>query len=74
MVRKGNTENVGDALPELTASNPHLSRGEVSSFFTQALYHSLLFIDKIALNKGFGAWKRISSDSTLMIRFPYLSS
>jgi hypothetical protein len=35
-----------------------VSQGEVSSFFTEALEHYLAYHkQKIALEKGFGAWK-----------------
>jgi hypothetical protein len=66
MTRKANSEKISVTLPrELTRQIRALvPRGEVSSFFTQALEHFLaIHRQKIALNKGFGAWgKEFRSD------------
>jgi Arc/MetJ-type ribon-helix-helix transcriptional regulator len=60
MGRRGKTEKVSVTLPEELAGEIRsiVSPGEVSSFFTEALEHYLAYRkQKIALEKGFGAWK-----------------
>ncbi len=79
MTRKANTEKISVTLPlELTRQIRALvSRGEVSSFFTQALEHFLaIHRQKIALNKGFGAWGKESHPdlSTPDDSVPYIRS
>lgn len=75
---KGKTEKVSVTLPkELVGEIRSIaSQGEVSSFFTEALEHYLAYRkQKIALEKGFGAWKNEShpdlatpEDSTAYVR------
>ena len=60
MGRRGKTEKVSVTLPgELVGEiRSIVPPGEVSSFFTEALEHYLIFRkQKTALEKGFGAWK-----------------
>ena len=60
MDRRGNTEKVSVTLPRELAGEIRalVPQGEVSSFFTEALQHYLAYRrQKIALGKGFGAWK-----------------
>ncbi len=60
MGRRGKTEKVSVTLPRELAGEIRsvVSHGEVSSFFTEALEHYLAYRkQKIALEKGFGAWK-----------------
>lgn len=60
MSRKGRTEKVSVTLPRELASEIRsiVSQGEVSSFFAEALEHYLAYRrQRIALEKGFGAWK-----------------
>ena len=60
MVRRGKTEKVSVTLPKELAGEIReiVSPGEVSSFFAEALEHYLAYRkQKIALEKGFGAWK-----------------
>ncbi|MBI4302925.1 MAG: hypothetical protein HY665_01100 [Chloroflexi bacterium] len=60
MGRRGKTEKVSVTLPRELAVEIRsiVSQGEVSSFFTEALEHYLAYRkQKIALEKGFGAWK-----------------
>ena len=60
MSRRGKTEKVSVTLPKELAGEIRsiVSKGEVSSFFTEALEHYLAYHkQKIALDKGFGAWK-----------------
>ena len=60
MVVKGNMAKVSVTLPkELTLEIKSLvSRGEVSSFFAEALEHYLVYRrQKAAIAKGFGVWK-----------------
>jgi Arc/MetJ-type ribon-helix-helix transcriptional regulator len=60
MVRRGKTEKVSVTLPRELAGEIRsmVSQGEVSSFFTEALEHYLAYRkQKLALEKGFGAWK-----------------
>lgn len=60
MGRRGKTEKVSVTLPKELAGEIRsmVSQGEVSSFFTEALEHYLAYRrQKIALEKGFGAWK-----------------
>ena len=78
MGRRGKTEKVSVTLPRELAgeSRSVVSHGEVSSFFTEALEHYLAYRkQKIALEKGFGAWKNKShpdlttpEDSTAYVR------
>lgn len=75
---KGKTEKVSVTLPkELVSEIRSIAcQGEVSSFFTEALEHYLAYRkQKIALEKGFGAWKNEShpdlatpEDSTAYVR------
>lgn len=63
MVRKGKTEKVSVTLPKELAGEIRsiVSRGEVSSFFTEALEHYVSYRkQKAALEKGFGAWRNES--------------
>ncbi|MBI4284601.1 MAG: hypothetical protein HY670_01705 [Chloroflexi bacterium] len=60
MGRRGKTEKVSVTLPRELAGEIRsiVSQGEVSSFFTEALEHYLAYRkQRIALEKGFGAWK-----------------
>jgi Arc/MetJ-type ribon-helix-helix transcriptional regulator len=60
MGKRGKTEKVSVTLPKELASEIRstISQGEVSSFFTEALEHYLAYRkQKVALEKGFGAWK-----------------
>ncbi len=60
MGRRGKTEKVSITLPRELAGEIRsiVPRGDVSSFFTEAVEHYLAFHkQKIALEKGFGAWK-----------------
>jgi len=60
MGRRGKTEKVSVTLPKELAGEIRsiVSQGEVSSFFAEALEHYLAFRkQKIALDKGYGAWK-----------------
>jgi hypothetical protein len=60
MGRRGKTEKVSVTLPRELAGEIRsiISRGEVSSFFTEALEHHLAYRkQQVALEKGFGAWK-----------------
>ena len=60
MGRRGRTEKVSVALPKELAGEIRsiVSPGEVSSFFTKALEHYLAYRkQKVALEKGFGAWR-----------------
>ncbi len=60
MGTRGKTEKISVTLPrELTGEiRSIVSRGQVSSFFTDALEHYLAYHkQKTALEKGFGAWK-----------------
>ena len=60
MSRKGNTEKVSVTLPRELAGEIRsiVSQGGVSSFFAEALEHYLAYRkQKVALEKGFGAWK-----------------
>ncbi len=78
MGRRGKTEKVSVTLPKELASEIRsiVSQGEVSSFFAEALEHYLAFRkQKIALDKGYGAWKSEShpdlatpEDSTAYVR------
>jgi len=78
MGRRGKTEKVSVTLPkELVGEIRSIaSQGEVSSFFTEALEHYLAYRkQKVALEKGFGAWKGEShpdlatpEDSTAYVR------
>ncbi|OGN92600.1 MAG: hypothetical protein A2Z75_03520 [Chloroflexi bacterium RBG_13_50_10] len=60
MNRRGKTEKVSVTLPRevIEEIRAIVSQGEVSSFFTEALEHYLAYRkQKVALEKGFGAWK-----------------
>ena len=60
MSTSGKTEKISVTLPrELTGEiRSIVSRGQVSSFFADALEHYLAYHkQKAALEKGFGAWK-----------------
>ena len=75
---KGKTEKMSVTLPKELAGEIRsiASRGEISSFFTEALEHYLAYCkQKIALEKGFGAWKNeghpdlaTPEDSTAYVR------
>ena len=57
---KARTEKMSVTLPRELASEIRsiASQGEISSFFTEALEHYIAYRkQKIALEKGFGAWK-----------------
>jgi len=57
---KARTEKMSVTLPrELAGAIRSIaSRGEMSAFFTEALEHYIAYYrQKIALEKGFGAWK-----------------
>ena len=78
MSRRGKTEKVSVTLPKELAGEIRsiVPQGEVSSFFTEALEHYLAYRkQKVALEKGFGAWKGEShpdlatpEDSTAHVR------
>ena len=78
MSRRGKTEKMSVTLPKELAADIRslVSQGKVSSFFTEALEHYLAYSkQKIALEKGFGAWKNAShpdlatpEDSTAYVR------
>jgi len=78
VVRRGKTEKVSVTLPKELAGEIRsvVSQGEVSSFFTEALEHYLAYRkQKVALEKGLGAWKNEShpdlvtpEDSTAYVR------
>ena len=78
MGRRGKTQKVSVTLPKELAGEIRsiVSQGEVSSFFAEALEHYLAFRkQKIALDKGYGAWKSEShpdlatpEDSTAYVR------
>jgi len=78
MGRRGKTEKVSVTLPKELAGEIRsiVSQGEVSSFFAEALEHYLAFRkQKIALDKGYGAWESEShpdlatpEDSTAYVR------
>ncbi|MBA7569639.1 hypothetical protein ES708_11380 [subsurface metagenome] len=60
---KAKTEKMSVTLPKELASEIRsiASQGEISSFFTEALEHYISYCkQKIALEKGFGAWKNES--------------
>ena len=75
---KAKTEKMSVTLPkELAAEIRSIaSQGEISSFFTEALEHYISYRkQKIALEKGFGAWENAShpnlatpEDSTAYVR------
>ena len=78
MGSRGKTEKVSVTLPKGLAGEIRsiVSQGEVSSFFAEALEHYLAYRkQKVALEKGFGAWKNEShpnlvnpEDSTAYVR------
>lgn len=60
MARRGITEKVSVTLPRELAREIRaiVSPGEVSSFVAEAIEHYLAYHkQKVALAKGFGAWK-----------------
>lgn len=60
MGKIGKTEKISVTLPrELTGEiRSKVARGEVSSFFAEALKHYLVYRkQKLAIEQGFGAWK-----------------
>ena len=60
MNKRGKTEKISVTLPRELAGEIRsiVSPGEVSYFFTEALGYYLAYRkQKIALEKGFGAWK-----------------
>ena len=60
MGRRGKTEKLSVTLPRELAREIRTiaSQGEVSSFFTEALEHYLVYYrQRVALERGFGAWK-----------------
>jgi len=75
---KAKTEKMSVTLPKELAGEIRsiASRGEISSLFTEALQHYLAYRkQKIAWEKGFGAWKNEShpdlatpEDSTAYVR------
>jgi len=75
---RARTEKMSITLPRELASEIRSisSHGEISSFFTEALKHYLSYRkQKIALEKGFGAWQdknhpdlAAPADSTAYIR------
>jgi hypothetical protein len=75
---KAKTEKMSVTLPKELAGEIRAiaSQGEISSFFTEALEHYLAYRkQKVALEKGFGAWKSEShpdlttpEDSTAYVR------
>jgi len=57
---KAKTEKMSVTLPKELVGEIRsiVSRGEISSFFTEALEHYFAYRkQKVALEKGFGAWK-----------------
>ena len=78
MNRRGKTEKISVTLPRevIEEIRAIVSQGEVSSFFTEALEHYLAYRrQKVALEKGFGAWKNknhpdlaTAEDSTAYVR------
>ena len=78
MSRRGKTEKVSVTLPREVIEEVRaiVTQGEVSSFFTEALEHYLAYRrQKVALERGFGAWKNknhpelaIAEDSTTYVR------
>ena len=59
MGKRGKTEKMSVTLPKELAGEIRsiVSHGEVSSFFTEALEHYIAYRkQRIALDKGFGAW------------------
>ncbi|MEK7353911.1 MAG: hypothetical protein AABZ77_05325 [Chloroflexota bacterium] len=60
MSGRAKTEKMSVTLPRELAGEIRsiTSQGEISSFFTEALEHYLAYRkQKLALEKGFGAWK-----------------
>ena len=60
---KAKTEKMSVTLPKELAGEIRsiTSKGEISSFFTEALEHYIAYRkQRIALEKGFGAWKNES--------------
>lgn len=60
MTTREKTEKISVTIPRKLAEEIRsiVSQGEVSSFFAKALEHYLAYRkQKIALEKGFGAWK-----------------
>ena len=77
MSKVAKTEKMSVTIPRDLAGEIRatVSQGEVSSFFTEALEHYLAYRrQRIALEKGFGAWKsrnhpelRTPADSALYV-------
>ena len=75
---KAKTQKMSVTLPKELAGEIRsiTSQGEISSFFTEALEHYIAYRkQRIALEKGFGAWKDKShpdlatpADSTAYVR------
>ena len=75
---KAKTEKMSVTLPKELAGEIRsiAPRGEISSFFTEALEHYMAYRkQKTALEKGFGAWKNEShpdlvtpDDATVYVR------
>jgi hypothetical protein len=60
---KARTEKMSVTLPKELAGEirSNTPKGEISSFFTEALEHYIAYRkQKIAMEKGFGAWKNAS--------------
>lgn len=78
MGRRGKTEKVSVTLPVKLAGEIRsiVPQGEVSAFFAEALEHYLAYRkQRLALEKGFGAWKDANhpdlgtpEDSTAYVR------
>lgn len=78
MSKVAKTEKMSVTIPRDLAGEIRatVSQGEVSSFFTEALKHYLAYRrQRIALEKGFGAWKsrnhpelRTPADSALYVQ------
>jgi dihydropteroate synthase len=61
MARSSQTEKMSVTLPKELAGEIRalVPQGEVSSFFAEALHHFLaVHRQRIALQKGFGIWKK----------------
>lgn len=78
MTQRAKTEKISVTLPKELAGEIRdtVASGQVSGFFTEALEHYLAYRkQRVALEKGFGAWKRKShpelaapEDSTAYVR------
>ena len=72
---KAKTEKMSVTLPKELAGEIRsiTSQGEISSFFTEALEHYIAYRkQKIALEKGFGAWKSGVILTWLLLKTPLL--